>query len=211
MRIWALSISAVNVKNIILTFIPIFVAMGPLGNMPIFISLTQGLGKREKQRIIRDAIITASLAIVIFLLIGKGIFILVGVTISDFMLAGGILLLIIAITILLNVEKIMKAPQEEVGIVPLGTPIIVGPAVFTTSLILIDLYGIIPTMISLVLNIAITGVIFFNADYITGMLGRGGTRALSKITAVFLAAIAVMMMRIGVVEIIKSSLCQNPG
>lgn len=211
MRIRALSISAVNVENIILTFIPIFVAMGPLGNMPIFISLTQGLRKREKQRIIRDAIITASLAIVIFLLIGKGIFVLVGVTISDFMLAGGILLLIIAITILLNVEKIMKAPQEEVGIVPLGTPIIVGPAVFTTSLILIDLYGIIPTMISLVLNIAITGVIFINADYITRMLGRGGTRALSKITAVFLAAIAVMMMRIGVVEIIKSSLCQNPG
>ena len=211
MRIRALSISAVNVKNIILTFIPIFVAMGPLGNMPIFISLTQGLEKKEKKRIVRDAIITASIAIVIFLLIGKGIFALVGVTISDFMLAGGILLLIIAITVLLNVEKTMKAPQGEVGIVPLGTPIIVGPAVFTTSLILIDRYGIIPTIISLVLNIAITGVIFINADYITRMLGRGGTRALSKITAIFLAAIAVMMMRIGVVEIIKSSLCQNPG
>jgi len=193
-------------KDIILTFIPIFVAMDPLGNMPIFVSLTEGLRKQEMRKIIRDAVITASIAIVVFLFVGKGVFILLGITISDFMVAGGILLLIIAITILLNIERVKKASQKEIGIVPLGTPLIAGPAVFTTSLILIDLYGITATIISLIINISITGIIFINAAYISKKLGRGGTKAVSKITAIFLAAIAVMMIRIGIIEIIKSSL-----
>ena len=193
-------------KDIILTFIPIFVAMDPLGNMPIFVSLTEGLSAKEKRKIIRDAVITASIAIVVFLFVGKGVFILLGITVSDFMVAGGILLLIIAITILLNIERVKRASQKEVGIVPLGTPLIAGPAVFTTSLILIDLYGITPTIISLIINISITGIIFINAAYISKKLGRGGTKAVSKITAILLAAIAVMMIRIGILEIIKSSL-----
>ena len=197
---------AIKFKDIILTFIPIFVAMDPLGNMPIFISLTEGLRKQEMRKIIRDAVITASIAILVFLFVGKGVFILLGITVSDFMVAGGILLLIIAITILLNIERVKRASQKEVGIVPLGTPLIAGPAVFTTSLILIDLYGIAPTIISLIINISITGVIFINAAYISKKLGRGGTKAISKITAIFLAAIAVMMIRIGILEVIKSSL-----
>lgn len=197
---------AIKFKDIILTFIPIFVAMDPLGNMPIFISLTEGLRKQEMRKIIRDAVITASIAIVVFLFVGKGVFILLGITVSDFMVAGGILLLIIAITILLNIERVKRASQKEVGIVPLGTPLIAGPAVFTTSLILIDLYGITPTIISLIINISVTGIIFINAAYISKKLGRGGTKAVSKITAILLAAIAVMMMRIGILEIIKSSL-----
>ena len=193
-------------KDIILTFIPIFVAMDPLGNMPIFISLTEGLRGRAMRKIIRDAVITASIAIVVFLFVGKGVFILLGITVSDFMVAGGILLLIIATTILLNIERVNKASKKDVGIVPLGTPLIAGPAVFTTSLILIDLYGITPTIISLIINISITGIIFINAAYISKKLGRGGTKAVSKITAILLAAIAVMMIRIGILEIIKSSL-----
>lgn len=196
----------INWKHIISTFIPIFVAMGPLGNMLVFISLTEGFQKPQKQRIIRTALITALLVVIIFLLVGKSIFILLGITISDFMVAGGTLLLIIAINILLSVEMVKSASQKEVGAVPLGTPMIAGPAVLTTSLILIDIYGITSTIIALILSIVLTGIIFVNASYITKKIGVGGTKALSKITAIFLAAIAVMMIRRGIVEIIKSSL-----
>ena len=196
---------AVNWKDVILTFIPIFVAMDPLGNMPIFISLTEGLSGKEKRKIIRDAVITASIAIIVLLFVGKGIFILLAITVSDFMIAGGILLLIIATTILLNMERVNRASQKEVGIVPLGTPLIVGPAVFTTSLILIDLYGTAPTIISLIINISITGIIFVNAACISKKLGSGGTKTVSKITAILLAAIAVMMIRRGILEVVKSS------
>jgi len=197
---------AINWKDVILTFIPIFVAMNPLGNTPIFISLTEGLSRQEKQKVIRDAVITASIAIIAFLFVGKGIFILLGITVSDFMIAGGILLLIIATTILLNLERVDRTSQKEAGIVPLGTPLIAGPAVFTTSLILIDFYGITATIISLIINISIIGIMFINAAYISEKLGSGGTKAVSKITAILLAAIALMMIRIGILEVIKSSL-----
>jgi len=197
---------SINSKDIVLTFIPVFVAMDPLGNTPIFISLTEGLSGKEKRKVIKDAVITACVAIIVLLFVGKGIFILLGITVSDFMVAGGILLLIIATTILLNIETVNRGFQKEVGIVPLGTPLIAGPAIFTTSLILIDLYGITPTIISLVINISITGIIFINATYISEKLGSGGTKAASKITAILLAAIAVMMIRMGILEIIRNSL-----
>lgn len=192
----------INWKIFILTFIPILVAMGPLGDVPIFISLTLGLNAKEKTRVVKDAVITSLLITIVFLFIGKGIFILLGISVSDFMVAGGLLLLIIAINILLGNERVKKASKREIGVVPLGTPLLAGPAVLTTTLILRDVYGIIPTIVSLVLCVAFTGVVFLKSKYIVEKLGKGGTKAIAKITALLLAAIAVMLIRKGAVEII---------
>lgn len=191
-----------NWKVFLLTFIPIFVAMGALSNVPIFIALTEGLERKEKRRVVRDSLITASLIIIAFLFIGKGIFIILGITVSDFLVAGGILLLILAIQMLLQDEEIKKHLQT-VGVVPLGTPLIAGPAVLATTLILIDAYGLLPTIAALLLNIALTALIFAKSNYITRILGGGGTRAVTKITGLLLAAIAVMMLRKGIFEIIR--------
>lgn len=186
----------------ILSFIPIFVAVNALGNLPLYISLTEGLTSEERHKVIRNSILVATLIAVAFMFIGKIALRLMGVEIFDFRIAGGILLLILSVHLLLPGEEKRGPVTTDVGVFPLGTPLITGPAVLTTILVSIDAYGIIPTIISIILNMVIIWVVLSQADIFIKFLGKGGSRALSKVADIFLAAIAVMMIRYGVFDII---------
>ena len=189
-------------KEIISAFIPVFVAVDALGVMPFFISLTEGCSKKAKKKIVYQSIVTALCLAVFFIFLGKIVFRVLNITVGDFMVAGGILLFGIAVMDILNPTKSRRKPTAELGAVPFGTPLIVGPAVLTTSLIIIDTYGIIPTLISVVSNVLIAGIVFLSADFLSKFLGEAGSRAVSKVTSLLLAAIAVMMARKGIGYII---------
>lgn len=185
------------IKNILLALIPVFIAVDAVGLTPIFISYTFELAKEEKKKIILQSMVTAGVLTISFIFIGKWIFNILGLKIGDFMVAGGILLFCIAILEIVGPEKKDKISQKDIGVVPLGTPLIAGPALLTTSFIIIEEYGLIATLLSVVVNILITGAIFSISSIIQKILGETGTRALSKITNILLAAIAVMMVRRG--------------
>ena len=184
-------------KNIFLSFIPLFVAVDAIGVLPIFVSLTEGLEKSERTKVIFQSILTASGLAIGFILLGKLIFRLLGITLGDFMIAGGAILFCLAITDILNQVKTRRIPGKDLGAVPLGTPLIVGPAVLTTSLVIVSQYGLVPTMISVIINILIAGIVFSLSSVLIRFLGEAGTKALSKITSLLLAAIAVMLTRKG--------------
>ena len=184
--------------NFIMTFIPLFVAFDAIGIIPIYISLTQDMDETVKVRVLRHSIITASAITVLFLLVGKGIFLILGITIADFQIAGGLILLIIAITDIIFSEQRSRKPHPSVGTVPIGTPLIAGPATLTTLIMLSDIFGIPITMASLVVNLIIVWAIFSSAGRIISFLGEGGARATSKVVSLFLAAIAVMIIRRGI-------------
>lgn len=97
-------------------------------------------------------------------------------------------------------------PDVKMGVVPIGVPLIVGPAVLTNILLLVDHYGILPTIISLVLNLFIVWISLKNADGIIKLVGKGGIVGISKVMALLLASIAVMMIRLGIENIIKISI-----
>ena len=200
-----MTVGSLDLHTLVLTFIPIFVAIEPFSNVTNFIALTQGFTKKQRSSVARVSIITASLAVTAFLFVGKGVFVTLGISVPDFLVAGGILLLVLAILIMLGFERIGHWPKEEVGVVPLGTPLIAGPAVLTTVLILLDAHGILPTVLSLLLNMALMGWMFTKAEMIIQTLGAGGTRAVSRIIGLLLAAIAVMMMRRGIAQIVQTA------
>jgi len=189
-------------KNILLAFVPIFVAVDALGVLPIFISLTEGIKKRDKKKIIIQSVITAGFIAFGFLFLGKAVFKMLGISVGDFMVAGGALLFVISINDILNPMKKRHATPQSLGAVPIGTPLIVGPAVLSTSLILLETYGVVPTLISLILNVILAGIIFSFSEGLIKILGEAGSRALSKIMSLLLGAIAVMMIRKGVIRII---------
>ena len=190
------------IKNILLAFIPIFIAVDPIGITPIFISLTYKVKVSEKKRIIFQSMGTAGALTVSFIFLGKWIFRILGIEVGDFMLAGGTLLFCIAVLDIVSPEKKRRVYEKDVGVVPLGTPLIAGPALLTTSLIIIDEYGLISTLCSVVVNILIAGGIFSASSFLQKILGETGTRALSKIISIFLAAIAVMMIRRGLINLL---------
>jgi multiple antibiotic resistance protein len=198
-------------KEFLLTFIPIFVAMDAIGVMPIFVGFTDHLKKGEKRRIITQSIITAFIIGVVFLFLGKWIFKILGVMVADFKIAGGLVLLVIALRDLLRYEKLTRLSSDTMGAVPIGTPLVTGPAVLTTIIILLDSYGMPITILAFVANLLITWVTFLFADSITKVLGKAGSRAVSKIAHLLLAAIAVMMIRKGVVDTVACFLAQKPS
>ena len=182
--------------NFLLAFVPVFVAVDAIGVLPMFLNLTEGLSKLERRKIVLQSFLTALGVAVGFIFLGKAIFGLMGVRVEDFMVAGGVLLFAISTVDLVSGRQFARA-IPTLGAVPIGTPLIVGPAVLTTSLILADVYGLWPTLLSVVVNIALACLIFLGADVLERALGRAGSRAVSKVAALLMAAIAVMMIRRG--------------
>lgn len=189
-------------NEIILAFIPIFVAVDVMGLLPIFVALTEGLTKAEKNQIIIQSIFTAACVAVGFIFLGQAIFGILGITVGDFMVAGGAILFCLAIVDIVNPVKHHRVGGETLGAVPLGTPLIVGPAVMTTSLIIIGQYGIYATLVSVLGNIFLVGLVLIFSDFLIKSFGVAGSRALSKVTSLLLAAIAVMMIRKGLVQLL---------
>ena len=188
-----------------LTFVPLFVAMDAIGVLPILVPLTQGMKAKERSRTVRLAVITALGLGLGFVAIGKGVFIFLGIEVSDFLVAGGLILFLLAAKDLIT-GKMMEAQAsvgaDMLGVVPIGTPLVVGPAVLTTLLILIDQYSIIIVLVSFILNLAIAWLLFAQANRVVAFLGQGGVRATSKIVSLFLAAIAIKMIRQGILQVL---------
>ena len=91
-----------------------------------------------------------------------------------------------------------SSTAEAVGVVPLGTPLMAGPAVLTTLLLLIDQYLVVIVIGSFVVNLVITWLLFRQCNRVVGFLGKNGVTAISKIVSLLLAAIAVKLIRQGV-------------
>lgn len=185
----------------ILTFIPIFVAVDAIGNIPLFISLAEGTSKKERRKIVVDSVTTATIVAILFMFVGKWVLRFIGITVPDFQIAGGMLLFVISVRLLLpGAQKILlsNGHDKDLGVFPLGTPLITGPAVLTTTLMMLDSFGVGPTFVSLVVNMVITWLTLVKADLIIKFIGSSGTRAFSKIMYILLAAIGVMMIRKGI-------------
>jgi len=180
-----------------LTFIPLFVAIDVLGVVPLFISLTQGLTQKEKRTLVTEATLTALAVSIVFLFGGRLIFDFMGITEDDFRVGGGIVLLVLAVDDLIFSSESRRNPETKVGIVPIGIPLIIGPAALTTLLILNDTYGKIPAVMSLLANLLIVWVVFRKSDLVSKLLGEAGSKAVAKVAALFMAGIAVMMIRVG--------------
>jgi multiple antibiotic resistance protein len=136
------------------------------------------------------------------MIVGNTIFDFLGITENDFRIGGGIVLLILAIRDLLDDgDDESRTPRTEVGIVPIGVPLIMGPGALTTIIMVTDTYGYLLATASIVLNLAIVWILFSQSKWIVKVIGDGGAKAFAKVASLFLAAIAVMMIRVGIVNL----------
>lgn len=185
-------------------FIPILVAMDAIGVIPFYISLTDGVKQEQKRSVLYHAVLTAGIVGVAFIVLGKGVFQFLGITVQDFMVAGGLILFMLAVSDLLFSGKYRQRPGDTIGVVPLGMPLIVGPAVLTALVVQTELVGIWATLSAFAVNLFITFLIFSSANPIVRVLRKGGTQAISKVANLLLAAIGVMIVRKGVLEIVAT-------
>ncbi|MDI6767903.1 MAG: MarC family protein, partial [Bacteroidota bacterium] len=173
------------------------------GVLPLFVGLVEGIEDKRRKLVILEATLAAFGISLLFLVAGKLIFSFLGITESDFRVGGGVILLVLSIKDLLFTKEEDRSPGTSIGIVPIGIPLIMGPAALTTIIILVDSYGYLWTIISLVVNILIVFVVFRQAQFIHKSLGKAGSKAIGKVAALLLAGIAVMMIRSGITEMLK--------
>ncbi len=183
--------------DLVHAFVPLFVAVDVVGIVPIYLALTAPLSAEERRAVLRSSLIVATIVSIGFALLGKAVFVFLGITVADFQIAGGLVLLGLAGLDLLTREPRGLAAGADVGVVPLGVPIIAGPAVITTGILLVDQYGTVVTLLALVANLGLGGLVLANARSVERLVGRTGARAMSKIVSLLLAAIGVHWIRQG--------------
>jgi len=189
-------------------FASIFAILNPIGNIPVYIAITEGYTPEQKNRVIRKVVIVIVGVLITFALLGNYIFDIYGITIPAFKIAGGLLLFSIAYSMVLGQmsgtkmtpqEKDEAAEKDEVGVVPLGIPLFAGPGAITTVMIYISYamdgsdvaFDLASIFISIIAIAIISFVMLRFADPIFAKMGRSGAMAFSRIMGLLLAAIAI--------------------
>jgi multiple antibiotic resistance protein len=185
------------IENFLRAFIPVFVAIDPIGLVAIFMGLGTNASHEHRRHQALLGLLTGLLVAVGFIFLGKAIFAARGITVADFQVAGGLILLALAVRELVGYGRTDRDTDNEFGVVPLGMPLIAGPALLTALLILIDSVGVVFTLLSLIVNLAIVAIALCNAERFARLMGRQGLRGISKIIALLLAAIAISLIRRG--------------
>ncbi len=180
--------------SFVLAFVPLFIVIDVLGNLPFVITLSEGMSRRERWKMINVALITAVVVGVAFLFFGQFILNVMGVSVGAFSVAGGIILLILSIKFLITGRLVDAVREELVAVVPIGTPLLAGPATITTLLFLIGQFQVWIVLVAFLANMLVAWAVMLMANQIVRFLGRGGVTAVSNVFALLLAAIAVTMM-----------------
>lgn len=178
-------------------FIPLFVAIDPIGLAAIFLGLGQGVAPGQRQTIARQATLTGGAVALGFLFLGASLFKALGISPSDFQIAGGLILFILAARDLIHSATEPEKLPADFGVVPLGMPLIAGPALITTLIVLVQNHGVAIALAALLANLGLVVLAFAYSDKLGRWIGTTGMRAISKIISMLLAAIAVNMIREG--------------
>ncbi len=191
-------------EKFLASFISLFITMDAVGAIPFFLSLTEGFPHKTRKEVIFMSLITAVLVTLFFIYLGNIIFSWLKVSFADFLVASGLVLLIFSILEFLSVPRLRSHKADEIAVVPLGVPLLAGPAFLTTALISRTLYGDINTLLSIFINVFIAGIVFFLSEKIIKFLGKPGLTGFTKIVSLFLATLGVNFIIMGITQIIKT-------
>ncbi|KAA2283150.1 MarC family protein [Candidatus Nitrosocosmicus sp. SS] len=179
--------------DLLRSVIALFVIIDPLGTIPIFIAITKNQTKKARKEISNTAIITAGILLFVFAIAGTQILSFFGINISSFMIAGGILLFMISIELIIHGDWTFGGNNvsDESGVFPLAFPLLAGPGAIASVLLSFETSGLLLTLFSIMIVMGITYVIYRLSDSIYRVLGRRGSLIITRIFAILVAAIAV--------------------
>lgn len=205
-----------NLEFVLITFSMIFFIVDPLGNIPVFLALTEGASPAERNRTARRASIVTLLILLLFAFIGEWILRLFRVTISSFQIAGGILIFIIALSMLQArrsraksspEEEDERLQQEDISIFPLAIPMLSGPAAITTVMVLINLSASFTQRMIVILAIILTSLccyfIMKESGRLLRVLRKTGINVLTRLMGLLLAVIAVQFVIDGIKTVLS--------
>ena len=185
--------------NLFKAVIALIIVIDPLGNIPLFIGLTKNMKKKDKKKAFNTATIVAFFLLIVFVITGKHLLNLFNISIYSFMIAGGILLLIISIKILIYGEWTEKViSPENIGAVPIAFPLLTGPGAITTAIVILQTSGFLATLFATIIVFFFVWLTLQFIDEIHLILGRVGSTVIARLMAIFIAAISIQFIIDGI-------------
>ena len=192
----------------------VFAIVNPVGGLVTYVTLTTDYTAEEKRRVIRNVVIVATGALLLFAFLGNQIFSFFGLSIPAFRIAGGIILFTVAYSMMRGEpSKTQVSPQDEadalekeaIGVVPLGIPMFAGPGAIVTVIGLmaeatvpLDPWKIAAIVAAILITMALSWVLLRRAEPLFHRMGRMGAYAFSRIMGLLLAAVAVQFVILGI-------------
>lgn len=178
-------------------FVAVFGVMDPVGNAPVFISLTEKMKPEVRRRLATSAVVRAGVILLIFVFLGNAVLDAFSISIESFRVAGGIVLILLGLQIVFGINLQNERPDadEDIGVVPLAMPLIAGPGMITLAIILTKEYGYALTLAGIAANLLLTKLAFDYSEILQRLMGRKGTMAFAKVFALILVAIGVEFIR----------------
>ncbi len=196
------------VSAIIKAVIALFIIVDPIGNVPIFVGLTENMAVNYRKKVYNTAVIVGLILLLVFAFTGTEILKIFGISLESFEVAGGILLLIISIRILISGSREKVESPESIGAVPIAMPLLVGPGAITTVIITLQTYqdiqpngpfiSVAIAVLAVVIVLSLTWVILRYTDGLYKFLGKTGSMVIARVMALLISAIAVQYILDGI-------------
>lgn len=190
-------------KHMWLQFVQVFFAVfgvvDPVGNTPIFISLTSKMDAAKRKKLATGAVWRAGAILLVFVFLGNALLDAFHISLESFRIGGGLVLTLLGLQIIFgfNPENERPDPEEEhdISVVPLATPLIAGPGAITSAVILSKEYGYALTLAGIAANLLLTKVFFDYSHVVVRLLGHKGAQAFAKVMGLILVAIGIEFIR----------------
>lgn len=176
------------------TFVAVFVLADALGNAPIFLVLTKGMEPQERNRVIDRASLVATVVLIGFVFAGQPVLNYLHISIASLQVAGGLLLLLIALDMLRgDLDTPIIEPGRDVAIAPLALPLLAGPGTLTTVMLLVAdaPTAYLSVVIGIMAAMILTWLIMRQASLIDRWIGAEGALIATKLLGFLLAALAI--------------------
>jgi len=183
-------------QEILVVTISLFAIVDPVASVPVFMSFFGGSERRKRRKAAMEAVLAASVLLVVFAAFGLPLLTYLNISISAFMIAGGILLLFLAFEFLMGSLPRSRHVETDASdaVVPIGTPLLTGPGAITSAIYFTHIYGFLVTFIAVIIVMLITLVILLGSTKITGVLGKNGLNIITRIMGLITAAIAISLI-----------------
>ncbi|MDD5171610.1 MAG: MarC family protein [Candidatus ainarchaeum sp.] len=191
-----------SISMVIASFVTIFAIMDPFASLPLFLAFTRRCNEKELRSVATKAVLIAGCLAFIFTLVGPLLLSALSITLSDFKIAGGIVLVLLGLENSINLHLSSNGKGREgldSAAVLIGTPLLTGPGLMTSLVILDKEYSTLPVFAALLGALLVSWVILMNAGRVRKVLGDRVIMVTSKVIGLFLIAMGIAFIRSGLV------------
>jgi multiple antibiotic resistance protein len=191
-----------DTASLIASFITLFAIMDPFASLPVFLTFTKGCNKNEAVGVANKAVLIAGAVAVVFAVAGPPLLTALSITLSDFKVAGGIVLVLLGLENALNFSLSQGKKRQEgldSAAVLIATPLLTGPGLMTSLVVLGKEYDFLTVFVALAGALALSWLVLVKATSLRKAVGDRVVTVLSRVIGLVLIAMGISFLRAGLV------------